>query len=412
MPVPCGGAVNAPGASRVGYGAALSSREFRALFAAQLISITGTSIAAVALTVIVFRRTGSPLLASLTFALGFLPSVLGGTLLSGIVDRLPPRRLVVGCALLATPFAAAMAWPSDPVWSLLVLLFGLGMLSSLAGGANASLVRSTVPHDAYVPARSLMRMAAQFAQIGGNAAGGVLLVLVTPRGALLLNAASFAIAALSVRFGVAEYPSGGMRGEGRLLGDSLRGARAVFALPELRRLMLVGWIVPMFSVAPEALAAPYVAARHGSTTLVGWWLVALPLGVIIGDVAGVRLLSARGQRRLVAPAAAAGFLPYLVFLLEPSIPLGLGLLVVSGACSFYALGLDGRVRDAAPPRLFPRTMALNYAGLMSFEGIGFALAGAIAQGVGPGRAIALAGACGLLATVVLLRADLRSVRRR
>jgi hypothetical protein len=83
--------------TRVGYGAALASREFRAILAGQLVSVGGTSVAAVALTVLVYRRTESPLLASLTFALGFLPYLLGGGLLSSVVDRVRPRRLVAGC---------------------------------------------------------------------------------------------------------------------------------------------------------------------------------------------------------------------------------------------------------------------------------------------------------------------------
>jgi len=393
--------------ARVGYRDAFSSREFRALFAAQLVSIAGTSIAAVALTVVVYRRSGSSLLASLTFAFGFLPYLLGGGLLGGIVDRFAPRRLVSGCALLATPLAAAMAWPSAPVGLLLALMFAVGTLNSLAGGALAALTRSTVGAEAYIPARSLMRLAGQFAQICGNASGGVLLVVLTPSGALLLNAASFAFAALTVRLTVADHPPSGDRSQARLVTDSLQGARWILALPELRRLLLLGWLVPMFSVAPEALAAPYVAAHHGSASLVGWWLIALPVGVICGDVAGVRLLGPQAQRRLVGPAAAAGFLPYLAFVFDPSIPIGLALLVASGACSLYALGLDARVRDASPPPLFARTMALNQAGQMTLQGGGFALAGAVAQGIGPAGAVAAAGACGLGATLVLFWSEVR-----
>jgi hypothetical protein len=69
-----------------------------------------------------------------------------------------------------------------------------------------------------------------------------------------------------------------------------------------------------------ALAAPYVAAHHGSPILVGWWLVALPVGLVGSDVAGVRLLTPRQQRRLVAPVAAAGFVPYLAFAFDPPSP--------------------------------------------------------------------------------------------
>ena len=67
----------------------------------------------------------------------------------------------------------------------------------------------------------------------------------------------------------------------------------------------------------------------------------------------------------------------------------------------YSLGLDGRIRDAAPERLFARTMALNTAGLMTLQGLGFAFAGAVAQLIGSAGAIALAGVCGLVSVAVL-----------
>jgi hypothetical protein len=70
--------------------------------------------------------------------------------------------------------------------------------------------------------------------------------------------------------------------------------------------------------------------------------------VIAGDIAGVRFLEARRQRKLVGPAVAASCLPYLVFSTHPSIPLALALLVASGICGLYGLGLDARIRDATP----------------------------------------------------------------
>jgi len=395
---------------RVGYGAALRSREFRALLASQFVSVCGTSVAAVALTILVYRRTGSPLLAALTFALSFLPFVLGGGLLSGVVDRIRPRRLVVGSNLACTALAAAMAVPSVPLPVLFALLFAIGTLSSLSSGARAALLRDSVSVDAYVPARSLFRIASQLAQIGGNAVGGALLLLFTPSGALLVNAASFFFAAAVIRLVVADYENDAEPSGQPLLRDSVRGAREVFRYAELRRLLLLGWLVPMFSVAPEALAAPYVSAHGGSTTLVGWWLVALPIGLIAGDIAGVRTLTQRQQRRLVAPVAAASFLPYLVFAVDPSLPAALALLLVAGACGFYSLGLDGRVRDEAPPELFARAMTLNTAGLMTLQGLGFVLAGAVAQVVGSADAIALAGCCGIAATVLLMGRELRPAR--
>ena len=100
----------------------------------------------------------------------------------------------------------------------------------------------------------------------------------------------------------------------------------------------------------------------------------------------------------------------MLFVLDPPVAAGIALLVSSGACGFYALGLDARVRDAAPPALFARTMTLNSAGLMTLQGLGFALAGGLGELLGPANAIALAGGCGLGVVAMLLGLDLRPAR--
>jgi hypothetical protein len=395
--------------SRVGYRQALASSELRALFIAQLISVSGTSVAAVGLTVLVYDRTTSPVLASLTFSLGFLPYLVVGALLSSIADRVRPRRLVTCCDGASALLAAGLAWPSMPVPALLGLLFVIGGLSALASGSRATLVRMAVSEAAYVPGRSLMRIAAQLAQLAGNAGAGLLLLIMSPSGALLVNGASFAVSAVTIRFVVGDHDRLGSSGADRVAG-SLRGARTVLADAALRRLLLLGWLVPMFVVAPEAVAAPYIAAQHVSSSLVGWWLTALPVGIIAGDILGVRFLSPGQQRRLVVPVAAAGFVPYLVFAADPDLWLAIPLLVAAGTCAIYGLGLDARVRDATPLPLFARTMSVNSAGLMALQGAGFTLAGALAQALGPGTTIAISGGCGI-ATVFLLSApDFRNRR--
>ena len=67
----------------------------------------------------------------------------------------------------------------------------------------------------------------------------------------------------------------------------------------------------------------------------------------------------------------------------------------------YTLGLDSRVLETVSAALFPRTMALNSAGVMTLQGLGFALEGAVAQGAGAGVAVAAAGICGLQVALLL-----------
>ena len=384
------------------YRAALAQPEFRVIFTAATVAVTGSVVCAVALTVLVYERTRSPLLSALTFALGFMPYVFGGTLLSGIVDRVPPRRLLVSCYLGSAGVTAVMAIPRMPVPALLLLLVGTSTLTSVSSGAQGALVRSAVPADTYVPARSLLRIASQLAQVGGNAFGGLLLVVLTPSGAIGVNSVALVASALLLRFGLRPRPVAGGKHDTGLVRDSLRGLRQVLAMAGVRRLVLLGWLVPMFSVWPEALAAPYVTDKGGSPALVGLWLVALPVGMITGDLIGVLGLSAQWQRRLVRIAAGASFLPYLAFVVKPAIGVAWVLLAVSGVCGMYSLGLDALVRQAVPEHLFARTMAVSSAGLMTLQGLGFALAGAVGQLAGPSTAIVAAGVCGI-ASVVLLR---------
>lgn len=383
------------------YAAALARPEFRALFAASVMEIAGTVVSAVVLTVLVFERTRSPLLSSLTFTLGFLPYVFAGTVLSGVVDRVPPRRLLASCILGSAGLTAAMALPRMPVAGLLVLLVGTGTLGGIASAAQGALVRSVVPEASYVPARSLIRIASQVAQVAGNPLGGLLLVVLSPGGAFLVSSAALIAAACRARFGLGRYPVTGAADGTALWRDSLRGVRQVFSHVPLRRLLLLGWLVPVFAVAPEAVAAPYVAGRGGSPALVGWWLAALPAGLIAGDLLGVWCLSPQRQRRLVGFAAAASFVPYLVFFATPPIAVALPLLAGAGMGSMYSLGLDSLVRQSAPEHLFARTMAVNTAGLLTLQALGFVLAGAVAGIAGPGPAIGGAGVCGIVSVICL-----------
>ena len=80
---------------RASYREVLGQREFRAIFVADIVSLLGTIVAAVALTVLVYQQTGSPALAASVMALSFLPYLVGGLLFGAVADRLPPRRVLV-----------------------------------------------------------------------------------------------------------------------------------------------------------------------------------------------------------------------------------------------------------------------------------------------------------------------------
>ncbi len=72
-------------------------REFRALWSSEILSMAGDRLALVALTLLVYDRTRSPLLAAAAFAAGYLPWVIGGLFLADLTDRYPRRSVIVTC---------------------------------------------------------------------------------------------------------------------------------------------------------------------------------------------------------------------------------------------------------------------------------------------------------------------------
>jgi hypothetical protein len=128
----------------------------------------------------------------------------------------------------------------------------------------------------------------------------------------------------------------------------------------------------------------------------------LPAGVIVGELAAVRVLPARIRRRTVRPLAAWCFVPLLLLgIFQPPLSIALPLLVLSGLGSAYTLGLDLIGLEVTPEPLRARMFTIATAGLMTLQGLGFAAAGALGQLVSPSTAILIAACCGLAVVAVV-----------
>ena len=79
------------GPPRATYRDVFAVREFRVLWTSVVLSTAGDRLALVALTLLVFGQTHSPLLAAVVYAAGYLPWVIGGLFLSEVADRRPRR---------------------------------------------------------------------------------------------------------------------------------------------------------------------------------------------------------------------------------------------------------------------------------------------------------------------------------
>ncbi len=101
-------------AAKVTYRQIFAVREFRALWSAQVLSVAGDQLSRVALSVLVFSRTGSALLTGAAYALTFLPWAVGGPLTAGLADRVPRRTLMIVCDVVRAILVALVALPVCP----------------------------------------------------------------------------------------------------------------------------------------------------------------------------------------------------------------------------------------------------------------------------------------------------------
>ncbi|OLF15136.1 MFS transporter [Actinophytocola xanthii] len=385
----------------------LAVREFRALWAADLLSVTGDQLARVGLAVLVYAQSSSASLTALAYALTFLPALVGGALLGWLADRFPRRELMVVVDLLRAGIAAAMAVPSLPLPVLLVLVVLVTLGGAPVKAAQQALLPTVLTGQRYLLGLTLRTITNQAAQVAGFLGGGALLVVLDPHVALGLNAATFALGAAVLLVGVAHRPAA-------RTGRSSRSPGAVTLIwrdPVLRALTALSWLVGLF-VVPEALAAPYAAGLGVTAAAVGLLMAADPVGSIVGAWLVSRVPPANRTSATVVFAVAAG-LPLLACLTGPPLALVVVLWALSGACTTaylvlaqaaFVLGVPDYRRGAAS--------GLVGAGVLSSQGVAVLGAGLVADATGPVVAVAAGGALGVLLCGVVGVSLLRARSRR
>jgi hypothetical protein len=387
----------------VSYRTVLRIGEFRAVLGAQILSMLAVVGGDVALTVLVYQQTGSPLLSALTFAIGFVPMGVGGLLLGDVGRGRPVRDVMVACELTVAVLVAAMTIPGMPVPAMLALLAVKGCIDPVFNGTRAATLAELLGEDGFPLGRSLLRLISQNAQLVGFALGGAALTVVTPRQALMAAACAYACAALVLLVGTRRVaPTAGRGTRPRVLD----GLRELFRVPGIRPLLALSLLPGFFAVAPEALAVPYAAVLQGGPFAAGLLLTGLPVGSVLGEFLSGTFLSAQRRARLVVPVAAYGFVPVLGFAAGPSLPVAVAMLVLAGLGNGYLLGLDQLMVAAVPEDVRRRCFTLLGAGTMVTQGLGFAAAGAAAEWLPVPVVVPIAAACGI-AVVLAAGARLR-----
>jgi MFS family permease len=378
--------------------------EFRALWMAQLLSVIGDQLARVALTVLVYDRTRSALLAAITFVVGVVPTFLGGVTLAWLADRYPRRTVMIACDVACGLLVVVMAIPGVPLAILVALLFVVTLAGAPFLAARSAIYPDVLTGDSYVIGTAVSLTTFQFAQVVGFAVGGAVVGFFGIRTSLLADAATFMLSALIVWVWVRPRPAPAparRRGrESSRLAGVVAGARFVFANPALRTPMLFGWLAAFYA-APEGVVNPLARVLGGGAAAVGVLLAAPALGQTVGAITFSRFAAPPVRLRLMGPLAVATCAVLVLFAWGPSLAISLLILIASGLFASYQLAANAAFVRATPHERRGQAFGLAQGGMSLGQGTVIVLAGAAAQHHAPAQVIAVCGAVGAVFALTL-----------
>ena len=365
-------------------------------------SFLGDSLALVALMLHVASTTGQALAVALLLLAGDFAPALLGPLTGTVADRLERRGVMVGCELLQGALVVAVAlWlPSLP---LLLVLVGLrAVAGQVFQPASRAAVPALVREGDLEPANAAIGVATNGGETLGPLVAALLLPVLQVRGVLLIDAASFLVAALLLGFLPAMAPGGqetaGPRGS--FLADAGTGLRYLRGQATVRA-VAVGYFAVVACTGIDDVALVFLATGTfgAGATAVGLLLAAVGIGLLAGYAL---LYRSRGRIPMTvlllagfAVSSAGNLLTGLAWAVAAAFALqavrGLGIAAMDVAATTL-------IQRIVPPQLLGRVFGSLYGGIGVAAALAYLLGGLLLDRTTPRVAFVAAGAAGLLAT--------------
>ena len=382
-------------------------RDFRLLWAGQLVSQTGTHITRVALPYQVYVLTGSTLAIAALTLFQLVPILLFSLGAGSLADAVDRRRL-----LIATQVGEAMATgalfilalqPDPPLAGIFAAAFAIAALSAFDQPARSAAVARLVPPQRFPAAVALTHLTFNGAAVLGPAVGGVLLALIGLAGVYLIDVLSYAaalVAAVAIR---PMPPLGEFARPG--LSAIVEGLRYVTR----HRLILSTFVVDMAAMVfarPIALY-PVLALDVFRTGPAGVGLLAAAPAAgafVAAFLSGWTTHLRRIGLGVVVAVAVWGGSMVLFGLSTFSFALALALLAVAGAADLVSTVLRNTiVQLETPDGLRGRVTSIHMRVTSAGPRIGDIQAATIASVIGPQPTIVLGGLLCLAGTSAVFR---------
>lgn len=374
---------------------------FALLFWATAGSSVGTYLAALALSVDIFDRTGSGTWLAALLIADFLPIVAIGIALGPLVDRLSRRGLMVGSDVARAAIFVALPFVDQP--ALIVVLAGLnGVATGFFRPAAWAGLPNLVPEEDREQATSLLSTVEHVAWTLGPVLAGGLLALSSTDAAYWVNAATFVLSAALV----ARIPAASLRSDDPITRghwDDLRaGVGLVFRSRPLLT-VLVAWNVSALATAFVNVAeVPLVKDDlDGGNIGLGFLVGATGVGLVIGSFFAASALRKLGMRALYAGSLLVMALGFGIGSIAPSVAVAAVLAALATIGNGAAIVCNQLlVQEGAPDAMRGRALAVLMSTYYGVLGLAMAGGGLLVDGAGARAAWAIAGGVYLVSTVL------------
>ncbi|QND19648.1 MFS transporter [Rhizobium leguminosarum bv. viciae] len=396
---------------------------FLALAAAETLSLSGTRLSTIAIPWLVLSTTGSPVLTGLTAMMEMLPYVAAKALSGPLIDRVGPKRIAVVCDTASVavvglvPLLDLFGLLNMPL--LLPVVFAMGVLRGPSDAAKQAMV----PDIATLAAMPLERVTGvvgaieRLASTAGAAGAGALIGLIGPGQALVVNAVTFAAAALIVGVGIPGLrrvpeprgmpeprgaPEARPGGMSSYFSDLREGWRFLRGDAVLVSIVTMVATTNLLDRAYHAVLLPVWTQSSGH----GPELLGAMFSAFTGaSIAGAAIAAAIGERmpRLMVYTVAfllTGFPRFLVVALDAPLALIFITLAIAGfASGFLNPILSAVIFERIPKPLTGRVTAMNAALCFVLIPFGGLVGGALISTIGLAAALSLTGLAYLAATL-------------
>jgi hypothetical protein len=374
----------------------LANRNVRLYLGGVLVSGFGDSAMSLVAGVWVKTLTGSNSLAALVGFGVWLPLLIG-PVIGGLADRLPRRRLLVATNLalsLVLVGPLAVRSPGD-IWLLFVTLLLVGIGGVLIDATEVALVTSAIPADLRPDLNGLVRSAIESMKLVAPAAGVGLFAALGGRAVAVLDAATFAVAALLFARlqGAPASPTTTTKTKGRL------PRRA-------RPLVIAGGVALVASTFASTATFAMLDALHRAPTFVGLLTPVQGIGSIVSGVATGAILRRRSEwwfasvgLALFAVGVLAHATPWVPAVVAGTFAIGLGLPcpIVAAITLVQRATPDavlGRVAATASTAMFAPAGPALLVGSGAVGLFDYRIQTVVGAGLATAAAIATAGAAG------------------